>query len=253
MLALETDMSGFHHLELDLPPVGVKFEFFKPEKLEQLGAEKKLSFCEMLAEAQYAKAPFYFSRENHETCVGKILLGMEEMEAFAESGQIGVRLGIFQDARGNHVFYQHVPRFGKDTINYVAFASLNNLNFEPDVLILTVPPDKADIVLRGVTYSTGEMYSSFTTPVMGCAWSFIYPYLSGKVNHLLPAVVHGMKGRRLFPDNTVLISIPFQWLPTVARNLQKMQIHLPGHRDKESYYKEFEGIIADLIEKSKQP
>jgi len=252
-LALKTDLSGFYNLEMDLPPVGVKFEFFQPENMKQLEAEKSLSFCEMLVEAQTTGVPFYFSRENKETCVGKILLGMEEMEAFAESGQIGVNLGIFDDARCNHVFYQHVPRFGRNTVNYVAFSPLDRLNFNPDVLILAAPPSRAEIAMRAVTYSTGQLYTSTTTPVMGCAWSFIHPYLSGNVNYLLPEMVHGMKGRELFPENTVLVSIPFQWIPTVAGNLQEMKIHLPGHESKGAYLEEFEGIIKDLEQRSRNP
>jgi hypothetical protein len=40
---------------------------------------------------------FYFSKENNEACVGKILLGMEDMAPFAKSGEIGPRLEIFRD------------------------------------------------------------------------------------------------------------------------------------------------------------
>ncbi len=31
--------------------------------------DKSLSFCEMLREAQTTKKPFYFSKDNNETCV----------------------------------------------------------------------------------------------------------------------------------------------------------------------------------------
>jgi hypothetical protein len=61
--------------------------------------------------------------------------------------------------------------------------------------IITATPGQAEIVLRAMTYLTGEMYASKTTPVMGCAWLYIYPYQSGQVNYLIPEFVHGMKGR----------------------------------------------------------
>ena len=76
---LQTDLSAFSRLGLERPPVGVKYLFFRPEGMEQLPVEKSLSFCEMLKEAQFAEKPFYFGRENNETCVGKILLGMADM------------------------------------------------------------------------------------------------------------------------------------------------------------------------------
>ncbi len=253
MNTLKTDLAAFKKLDFLKPPVGVKFSFFKPEGIKPLAMSKNLSFCEMLVEAQKSAVPFYFSKKNSEACIGKILLGMEKMEAFAESGQIGARLGIFQEARANYSFYKHVPKFDGGVVNYVAFSPLDKLTYEPDVLVLTATPAQAEIVLRAMTYSTGEMYESRTTPVMGCAWTFIYPYQSGKVNFLTPALVHGMKGRGLFPENAMLISIPYQWLPAISANLKEMQIHLPSHVSKEKYLAEFGKIMGELVEEAKAP
>ncbi len=253
MKPLKTDLSVFKKLDFLRPPVGVKFLFFKPEGIEPLAMDKNLSFCEMLPEAQQAAAPFYFSRENQETCVGKIILGMEKIEPFAESGQIGARLGIFREPRANYAFYKHVPKFDSGIVNYVAFSPLDKLNFEPDVLVITATPGQAEIVLRAMTYSTGELYESRTTPVMGCAWIYLYPYQNGKVNFLIPETVHGMKGRQLFPEAAVLISIPYQWLPAITNNLKEMQIHLPSHENKEKYLAEFGKIMTELVEESKAP
>jgi uncharacterized protein (DUF169 family) len=197
--------------------------------------------------------PFYFNRENNEACVGKILLGMEDMEPFAESGQIGARLKIFQEPRANYIFYQYVPRFDKDVVNYVAFSPIDKLTFEPDVLIIAATPSQAEIVMRAMSYSTGELYNSRATPVMGCAWLFIYPYQSGKVNYIIPEMIHGMKGRELFAEGTILISIPYQWIPIITQNLQEMEMHLPSHASKEQYLAEFGGIIGALIQESETP
>lgn len=249
MRPLQTDLSVFNKLNFERPPVGVKYLFFKPKGIEPLPMDKNLAFCEMLTEAQRAKAPFYFSKEHNETCVGKILLGMTEMEPFAEAGEIGPRLGIVQDARVNHNFYHHVPRFSKGIINYVAFAPIDKLTFEPDVLIITATLKQAEIVMRAMTYSTGEPYTSKTTMVMGCSWIYIYPFESGKVNYLMPEWIHGMTGRELFAPNTVLISIPYQWLQTVVQNLR--EIKLQFHTTKKEYLSEFEQILSNLVQETK--
>jgi uncharacterized protein (DUF169 family) len=233
--------------------VGVKFLFFRPEGMDQLPLNKNLSFCEMLKEAQETSTPFYFGKENNEACVGKILLGMQDMEPFAESGQIGDKLQIFQEARANYIFYQYVPKFGKSTINYVAFSPIDQLAFEPDVLIITATHSQAEIVMRAMTYSTGELYRSQTTPVMGCAWIYIYPYQSGKVNYIIPEMVHGMKGRELFSGGSILISIPYHWISMITQNLREMKWHLPSHTSKEQYLSEFGKIIGELADKSKNP
>lgn len=252
-LAAKVDLSVFDTLYLARPPVGVKFLFFKPEGIAQLPKDKELSFCELLVEAQNSNEPFYFSRENHETCVGKFLLGMEEMAPFAESGQIGPKLGIFQEPRANYVFYQYVPRFERNVVNYVAFSKLNMMSFNPDVLIINATASQAEVVMRAVTYSTGELYISRTTPVMGCAWIYIYPFRKKKVNFLIPEMVHGMKSRQLFPHGSVLISIPYNWLPTVVQNLKTMERELPSYHSKERYLEEFQKILETLAKKAANP
>lgn len=253
MRPLQTDLSVYSRLDLEKPPVGVKFLFFRPEGMEPLADHKNLSFCEMLKETQETGTPFYFSKSNQEACVGKFLLGMENMEPFAESGQIGDRLEIFQEPRANYSFYQHVPKFEKGVINYVAFSPIDKLTFEPDVLLITATPGQAEIVMRSMTYSTGELYNSRTTPVMGCAWAYIYPFQSGKVNFIIPEMVHGMKGRKLFHEGSILISIPFHWLQTMTQNLREMKIHLPSHKNKEQYLSEFGKIMTDLVKESENP
>jgi uncharacterized protein (DUF169 family) len=245
---LQTDLSGFAKLNLERPPIGVKYLFFRPEGMEQLPLDRNLAFCEMLKEAQSTNAPFYFGKENNETCIGKILLGMADMEPFAEAGEIGPRLGIMQEARVNRNYYHHVPRMPKGTVNYVAFAPIGKLTFEPDVMIVAATPKQAEIVMRAMTYSTGEPYTSKATIVMGCSWIYIYPFESGKVNYLIPEWIHGMTGRELFAPNTVLVSIPYQWLQVVAQNLK--EIKPVFHESKAVYFAEFEEILTDLVKES---
>ena len=250
---LRNDYSPLRDLGLKDPPIGVKFSFFRPEGIPPLEAEAEMSLCEIFRTAQQENRPFYFSRENKETCVGKILLGMEDMAPFAESGQIGQRLGIFEEARCNQHFYQYVPRLDRDITNYVAFCPADQLNFEPDVLVISAVPETAELIMRAVTYSTGEMYKSSCTPVMGCAWFLLYPYKTGEVNFVVPALVHGPRGRELWPSDTLLISIPYRWIPTVLTNLTRMEHHLTSHESKEQYYDEFGEILKDLAEKAQNP
>jgi uncharacterized protein (DUF169 family) len=251
MRPLRTDLSGFDRIDLQRPPVGVKYLFFRPEGIAPLPRDKNLAFCEMLAEAQKAQAPFYFSKDHDEACVGKIILGMADMEPFAEAGEIGPRLGIVDEPRANHAFYRHVPRMAKGVVNYVAFAPLPLLNFEPDVLIVSAAPKQAEVLMRAMTYSTGQPYTSKATVVMGCSWIYVYPFETGTVNYLVPEMIHGMTGRELFAPNSVLVSIPYQWLGTVARNLQ--EIDPVFHRTKDAYLQEFGGILGDLAGRSQNP
>ena len=250
---MKNDYSILEKLDLALPPVGVKFSFFLPEDVPPLEKEAKLSLCEMLKLAQAENRSFYLSRDNEETCVGKILLGMDSFVPFAESGQIGERLGVFEEARCNQHFYQFVPKLDKDITNYVLFSPYDKLTFEPDVLVISAAPEQAEIVMRAMTFSTGEMYKSLCTPVMGCAWLLIHPYKTAEVNFIVPALVHGLHGRQLYPPDTLLIGIPYRWIPTILSNLGRMKLRLEGHKSKDDYYAEFQGILSDLSEEEKNP
>lgn len=253
MNELKNDYSVLEKLELDLPPIGVKYSFFRPEGIQQLDKDASLSLCEMLRSAQADNRSFYISSENNETCVGKIILGMENFTPFEKSGQIGEGLGVFEEARCNQHFYQFVPRLDDKTANYVSFSPAALLTYDPDVLVISANPAQAEIVMRAMTYSTGEMYKSSCTPVMGCAWLLVYPYKSAEVNFVVPAFVHGLHGRQLYPSDTILIGIPYRWIPVILSNLARMPLHLEGHKGKAEYHAEFEGILADLSERAKNP
>jgi uncharacterized protein (DUF169 family) len=228
MRPLQTDLSIYKKFKFEKPPVAVKFLETRPEGIEQL--DKNLSFCEMLKEAQQRGTPFYFAKEN-ETCLGSAVLGMEDFPTFAEAGQIGINLEIFQEPRANSSLYQHLPKLPRGIVNYVAFATLDKLTFEPDLLILTANTSQAEIVLRAMCYSTGEIRESKTTGVLGCAWLYIYPYRSGKVNYTPTGLAFGMKSKEAFEEGWILISIPYHWIPTITQNLKEMNWVPPSYTE----------------------
>jgi uncharacterized protein (DUF169 family) len=228
MRPLQTDLSIYNKFDFEKPPVGVKFLLPRPEVMEQI--DTSLPFCEMLKEAQQRGTPFYFDREN-ESCVGKVVLGMEDMEPHVEGGLIGPKFGIYQEPMANNKIYQYIPKFEKGVVRYVAFSTLHKLPFDPDLLIITATPRQAEIVLRAMSYSTGEIWAPRTTPVLGCAWLYIYPFQSGKVNYTITGMAFGMISKKVFEEGKVLISIPYNWIPTITQNLQEMEWVLPSYTD----------------------
>ncbi len=74
------------------------------------------------------------------------------------------------------------------------------MTFDPDLIVIMTKTSQAEVILRAMTYSTGELYESKTSPVLGCSWLYIYPYMSGKVNYVITGLGHGMKAREVFPE-----------------------------------------------------
>ncbi len=213
------DLSLFEKFNFNLKPVGIKFLLFKPDGIGKL--EKNLSICEMIKEAQQAE-PFYATVDNF-TCVGPVITGMVGSDPVFESGHIGPALNIFEEARANRRLYHYITKLERNSVKYVAFASIDKLAFAPDVLILSADPTQLEIILRAMCYSTGKMWTSQGTPVIACSWLTTYPYISGELNYIITDVSHGMKAKQVFPPGTILISIPFDKINPIIEGLQKIE------------------------------
>jgi len=213
--------------DFDLPPVGVKFLAKPPDMVERI--EDKLSFCEMLKRAQQGYA-FFAGAENHACEAGLYVLGQADAPEFFINGEFGAGLQIYEEPRSASRLYQHIPQIGRGVVHYVAFAPMGKLHFDPDVLILLADTHQTEILLRAMSYRTGQMWISRYTPAIGCAWIYIYPYLSGELNYTISGLGHGMKRRELFPVGRQIISVPFDLLSSILQTLQKMPWVLPAYK-----------------------
>lgn len=253
MRPLQSNLSIFKRLNFEKTPVGVKYLFFKPEGIEPL--DKQLAFCEMLPEAQRRESPFYFSQEN-ENCFGKQALGMtgEKSLPFAESGELGVRLGLFQEARSNKKLARQNYTMDKGTVRYVVFSPLSQISFEPDLLVFQVAARQAEILLRAMTYSTGEIYESRTSTVLSCSWLYVYPFVAGKVNYYITGMGFGSIGREVFTPGWVLVSIPYNWLPIITQNLKEMEWDPAPYSMGREKFRQWEGnIVKELAADLQKP
>lgn len=225
-MTLNKNYAILEKFDFEIPPVGVKFLPKKPDRIERL--EEGMALCEMLKRAQ-AGYSFYADRENHLCEAGLYVLGQAEAPEPYISGEFGSKLRIFYDLRSASRLYHHIPKVGKGVVNYIVFSPLERLSFEPDVLIIMSKTNQTEILLRAMSYKTGKMWLSRSTPAIGCAWIYIYPYLSGELNYILTGLGHGMKRRKLFPEGWQMISIPFDLLTSMLQTLEEMPWVLPAY------------------------
>jgi uncharacterized protein (DUF169 family) len=226
MTLTKKDLAVLDKFEFDVQPVGVKFLAKRPENMERLN--ENMAFCEMLKRAQEGNA-FYADQENHTCEAGPYVLGQADAPEPYVSGEFGAGLRIFEGPRSASRLYQYIPRIGKDVANYIAFSPLSKLPFEPDVLIILAKTSQTEILLRAMSYRTGEMWSSKCSAAIGCAWIYVYPYLTGELNYTMTGLGHGMKRRKLFPEGHQLVSIPYNLLPSMLQTLQDMPWVLPAY------------------------
>ena len=213
--------------DFDLPPVGVKFLAKPPDMVERI--DKNMALCEMLKNAQQGHA-FFAGAENHTCEAGLYVLGQADAPEPFINGEFGAGLQIYEEPRTASRLYLHIPKIGTGVVHYVAFSPLDKLLFDPDILILLADTNQTEILLRAMSYKTGKMWVSKFTPAIGCAWTYIYPYLTGELNYFITGLGHGMKRRQLFPEGRQIISIPFNLLPSLLQTLQDMPWVLPAYK-----------------------
>ena len=226
-MTIVNELDILEKFEFQTSPVGVKFLTKPPDTVERLG--KKLALCEMLKLAQEGEA-FYIDAESHTCEAGLYVLGQADAPEPFIGGEFGAGLQIYEEPRTASRLYQHIPTIGRGVVHYVVFSPIQKLSFDPDLLILLAEPSQTEIILRAMSYQTGEMWLSRYTPAIGCAWLFVYPYLSGELNYSVTGLGHGMKRRHLFPEGKQLISIPFDRLASILDNLTKMPWILPAYK-----------------------
>jgi uncharacterized protein (DUF169 family) len=245
MSAGAPDLSIFDRFGFERPPVGLKFSRLQPEDIPLLG--RRIALCEALVEAHKGEAFVYSAAD--EVCAGSLPLGNEEIGPAFAAGEVGPALGVFKEARANRRIYERLPKLDPGTARYVTFAPLDKIAFDPDVLTVTATPSQAEVILRASIYTVGGMYESRMTPVLGCAWLFVYPFISGKLNYMMTGLGWGMKALGVLPQGLVLLSIPFDLLPMISANLADMEWTPAAYSDgRDGYVRRFTEVERTLAD-----
>ena len=227
MTLTKKDVAILDKFDFDVRPVGVKFLVKRPDTVERL--DENMALCEMLKRAQEGSA-FFVDEKNHTCEAGLYVLGQADAPEPFISGQFGAGLQIFDGPRSASRLYLHIPKIGRGVVHYVAFSPLDTLPFEQDLLILLANASQTEVLLRAMSYRTAKMWVSKFTPAIGCAWTYIYPYLTGELNYSVTGLGHGMKRRNLFPEGRQIISIPFDLLSSLLQTLRDMPWVLPAYK-----------------------
>ena len=221
-------------LPCEYVPVAIKFCAVSPEHagLRYPKMSERMSLCQFVSHAQQTKTAFYIDKTN-ENCMGRTVLGMADEPPLGASGQAGYDFGVFRDQNANSRLYYQIPKAIRNTINYVVFAPVDQCEFNPDLMIFVGNTKAADIILRATSYISGDLWESKSSSVLSCAWTYMYPWLSGKVNFTQTGLHHGMSRRKVYPEGLTVISVPYQKLDELVLALREMDWELIAFRDTE--------------------
>lgn len=240
--------SALEPVGLDYPVVAVKFSTTEPADLPRLG--KRIAFCAMLKEAQDAGA-FYASKDDQGCAAGSFVLGQIGHDPILESGRIGPAVGVYESAEANRRVYSEMIRFPEGSAPYTLFARLDDLSFDPDLLIVTAKPSQAEVILRAHGYKTGAAWEMRGTTVIGCACLYAQPHFTGKMNILISGLHHGMIARHLFPEGLLFMAIPSPLIPDILDSLITMNakglIDLPQYHWGKDFHESYMRKLAESL------
>lgn len=245
------DLGILNKFEFKYAPVGFKFINVEAD-LEGLELEKlegEIAWCQMLLEAQKGNA-FYATAENQYCEPGIFLTGHGKLDPLAAGGRIGPPFDIYADERPNRRVYNHISVLAAESTFATAYAPVDKLTFDPDLLIIGCDNlDQGERVLRATQWDTGDMIVSKMTYVMGCNWMFTHPFVTGEINTVWTGVCYGMKMYKLYPPGLPIVTIPWHHIDRVMRNMNEMPWTLPGHTDRkeEAYQLGFKRLGVDDI------
>ena len=220
-------------LELPVKPVAVGFFQYKPPE----GVPKskgKVRFCEMPKIAR-DQGPFYFDREDHECDAAKHVLGQGEAPPAYLSGVYAKELKGYGTASAGRRPYYTTTVLHRNSTDYVACSTLDKLSFEPDVLIIGAKTKQAATIMHARSWTTGEPAGGKVTFSMACSWIYIRPYVTGEINCIPADFSIGMRRSPVYPEGLIVISIPFELVPSILDSLREMPwtnpCHEPGGMD----------------------
>jgi uncharacterized protein (DUF169 family) len=210
------DYSIFDRFNFERKPVGVKYSMEKPEGIEP--TDKNLALCELFKEAQTSR-PFYVSSVQ----CGEHVVGFIEYPPLMYSGQLGAMFSMFKNPGANRRIYDYTPHLPKDSVKYITHASIDQMTFDPDLLIITANARQAEILLRASSFSDGKMWHAKGTTCLACAWIYAHPYLSGEMNYTISGLGYSMKAREVLPEGLIILSFPFDTISPLIENLKEME------------------------------
>ena len=220
-------LSIFNRFQFKVSPVGIKLLPTAPDHVAPIS--QKMALCEMIKLAQSGES-FYAVAADHTCEAGTYVLGQTGIKKEFHNGRFGAGLKLFDSPRSATRIYHYIPHIDRGIADYIVFAPLKKMTFEPDVLLCLSETPQTEILLRALSYSTGEMWSSKYSSAIGCSWLIAYPYLTGHLNYSITGMGHGMKRRGLFPEGRQIVAIPFDKLSTIAENLKQMEWDLPAYQ-----------------------
>jgi Uncharacterized protein conserved in archaea len=182
-------------LSLDKSPVAIKFVLRDddiPEGIEKI--DENIRHCEMVQKAAQG-AMFYATSEEQLCKGGATAIGLMETPEKIKTGEFYQSLGRFKSIGSAKRTMEEIPKIDP-MMKAIIYAPLENIKFDPDVVVVICKPVQAMILAQAMVYTRGgRVEASFSGIQSVCADAVAGPFTQNTANFTL-----GCSGSRKFAD-----------------------------------------------------
>ncbi|MDW7731793.1 MAG: DUF169 domain-containing protein [Methanolobus sp.] len=232
-------------LNLQRAPVGVRF-LKAGEGVTFTGAYDAMTksrYCQGLMTA--GKGEKVLITADNITCpASATAFGLKPLPEMLSSGQMMFKMGLFESPDSASNAMEGMTRLEQGKYTAVLLSPLENIEIEPDIVVIEALPEQLMWLSLASIYDTGKRLE-FNTAVfqVTCVDSTVIPFVTGKLNSSLGC--YGCREATDVLDEENLIGIPYGELGRITSNLQKLAAKpMKRVRSKEAL-KSFSGCGSD--------
>ncbi|ADE36797.1 DUF169 domain-containing protein [Methanohalophilus mahii] len=232
-------------LNLQRAPVGVKF-LKAGEEVDFTGtydAATKSRYCQALMRAGQEEKVL-ITAENISCPASAAGFGLKPLPEMLSSGKMLFNMGLFDSPDAGRNAMEGMTRLEQGKYAAVLLSPLENIEVEPDIVVIEALPEQLMWLSLASIYETGNRLE-FNTAVFEatCVDSTVIPFVTGKLNSSLGC--YGCREATDALDEENLIGIPYKEMERIIPNLQKLAAKpMKKARSKEAL-KSFSGCGSD--------
>jgi len=221
-------------LKLDHSPVGIKL-YEEDELPEGYECNHKYTFCQFLMRAKEGHK--LIAMNNNVSCAnGSSALGFRPVPEKLLNGEFLERVGSFKKKAAIETM-QSMPRFKEGQYKAIALAPLDDMDFEPDVIVLETLPEKIMWLSLASIHEDGGRHSFSTSISNGtCVDMTVIPHQNQELNVSIGC--YGCRNATNVPDSHLYAGFPAHQLTSLVTSLHSLnEKSMPRTRDKIAYNK----------------
>lgn len=158
-----------------------------------------------------------FLKEDMACSVSLLLFGFFDDPEFIKKGEI-IYPGFTKTLAAGEKIQSLQPKAPVGSIGSIVIGVLDNVDFEPDLVLVYGTPAQIVRLVQSALYREGGTIKSHFSGRCACAQEFIQPFFNQQCNVIIPA--QGERVYALTTDDEVVFSIPGKYMESVAEGLE---------------------------------